>query len=167
MSTVVAVSSLGTSRGGGIRWTRAIAAGIAGAVVSLIVIGVLYRVSAPFLFDPALQSKKVLDVYSTIRPLPLQSTNIAVFALGWVIVGSVRGIVFAWLYEGIPGRGVQKGLTWGISIWLTIIMFAEFYTAINLLGEPLYLSIAEFVLQLPAYLGEGAVVATIYRGAQR
>jgi uncharacterized membrane protein YczE len=77
----------------------------------------------------------------------------------------VRTIVFTWFYKGIPGTGIRKGLSWGIAVWLTVVLFEEFYTAINLLGEPLYLSVFEMGLILPAFLGEGSVVAAVYTRA--
>ena len=149
----------------GIRWKYALLAGVAGAVTSLILTGILYTAGSPLLFNPQLQSKKVLDVYNSIQPLPLLTTNPAALAAGWVLLSMVRTVIFAWFYRGIPGTGIRKGLAWGLAVWLTVIMFSEFYTAINLLGEPLYLAAFELGLQLPAFLGEGAVVAIIYRRA--
>ncbi len=149
----------------GIRWKFALPAGLAGAVVSALLIGALYGIGSPILFNAQLQSKKVLDVYNSIQPLPLLTTNIAAFLIGWVLLALTRNLVFARLYPGIPGEGIRKGLAWGFAIWLIMILFSEFYTAINLLGEPFSLAAFESALQLPAFLGEGVVVALIYRRA--
>lgn len=152
---------------GGVRWKYAIVAGLAGALVSAILVGILYTAGSPILFNSQLQGAKVLAVYNTIQPLPLLTTNMPAFLVGYVVVSMVRTFVFAWLYRGIPGAGVRKGLAWGLVIWLIAIVFSEFYTAVNLLAEPLFLVAFELVLQLPAYLGEGVVVATVYGRAWR
>jgi len=149
----------------GIRWKYATLAGLVGAFVSAILVGILYTASSPILFNSQLQSAKVLAVYNSIRPLPLLTTNMPAFLVGYVAVSMIRTFVFAWLYRGIPGTGIRKGLSWGLIIWLIATVFSEFYTAVNLLAEPLFLVAFELVLQLPAYMGEGVVVATIYRHA--
>ncbi|SRR5712691_264410 len=125
----------------------------------------MYTAGSPLLFNSQLQSKKVLDVYNSIQPLPLLTTNPAALASGWALVSMLRTVVFAWFYRGIPGAGIRKGLNWGLAIWLTVIMFSEFYTAINLLGQTSYLVAFELGLLLPPFLGEGSVVAMIYRRA--
>jgi hypothetical protein len=149
----------------GISWKYAIPAAVAGAFASLVLTGILYTVAMPLLFSAQYQSKKVLDVYQTIQPLPLLTTNIGVFLVGSIIVATTRNLVFTKLYNGIPGVGIRKGLAWGLAVWLIMIIYAEFYTTVNLLGEPLYLSAFEALLQVPAYLAEGVVVAIIYRRA--
>ncbi len=146
----------------GVKWAHAILAGLAAGVVSLILTSLLFAAGSPVLFSPLFQSRKVIDVYSTIQPLPLLATNQAAFGLGWVTLGVVRSLVFAWLFKSIPGNGIRKGLNWGLILWLTMIMFAEFFTAINLLGEPLYLVSFELSLLLTAFLAEGAVFAAMY-----
>jgi hypothetical protein len=149
----------------GISWKYAIPAVVAGAFVSQILTGIFYTAAMPLLFNAQYQSKKVLDVYQTIQPLPLLTTNIGIFLAGSLIVAITRNLVFTRLYNGIPGIGIRKGLAWGLVVWLIMIIYAEFYTAVNLLGEPLYLAVFESLLQLPVFLAEGAVVAIIYRRA--
>jgi hypothetical protein len=149
----------------GISWKYAIRAALAGAIASLALTGILYTAAMPLLFNAQYQSKKVLDVYQTLQPLPLLTTDIGAFLAGSIIVASIRNLVFTKLYNGIPGVGVRKGLAWGLAVWLIMILYAEFYTAVNLLGEPLYLSAFEAAFQIPAYLAEGVVVAIIYRRA--
>ena len=149
----------------GIRWKYALPAALAGAITALVLTGILYTGSMPLLFNPQLQSAKVLAVYNSIPPLPLLTSNIGAFLVGWFIVAMTRNLVFTRLFQGIPGTGIRKGLAWGLIVMLITILYAEFYTAVNLLGEPLYLSAFEWAIQLPAYLGEGVVVALIYRRA--
>lgn len=147
----------------GIRWKSALVAGIAGAFTSMVLVALVYTAANPILFNPQYQSAKVIAVYQSIMPLPLLSSNPAAVVAGWIIVSMVRTLVFAWFYNGIPGTGVRKGLSWGLAVWLTVVLFSEFYSTINLLGEPLYLAAFEMFLILWPFLGEGAVVATIYR----
>lgn len=46
-------------------------------------------------------------------------------------------------------------------VWATVILFAEYYTAINLLGEPFYLAAIEVSLFTIPFIGEGRVSAGI------
>jgi hypothetical protein len=149
----------------GINWKYALPAGLAGAITSMVLVAVLYTAANPILFNPAYQGAKVIAVYQSIQPLPLLTSNPAALAAGWILVSMVRTLVFAWFYKGIPGTGIRKGIAWGIAVWLTVVLFSEFYTAINLLGEPLYLAAFEMFLILWAFIGEGSVVATIYHRA--
>ena len=137
-------------------------AGLAGGIVSLMLSSFLYGVSAPVLFNPQFQSPKILALYFALQPLPWLVANPAAFAAGWVTVGLLRGIVFAWLSPGLSGVGTRKGLNFGVVTWLTVVMFSEFYTAINLFGEPFPLVSLELVMLLVTFLAEGWVFGFVY-----
>lgn len=89
-------------------WMYALLAGVVGGIVSLILTGVIYAATPSLLFNPATQSAKVIGVYKSILPLPLSTTDMAAFAVGWILLAMVRTLVLSSLYRSVPGIGYEK-----------------------------------------------------------
>ena len=80
---------------------------------------------------------------------------------GNTLLAVVVALVYAVLFEGIPGRGVRKGLAFGLVVWLVGVLPATFtmYILVNISGW----AVLYFTLQgLAEYLAYGAIIAAIY-----
>ena len=142
---------------GHINWRRAALAGLAANLASFIVGGGGY-----LLFGRMFR----LEPSSIWRWTP---DKLGEMSGGWwvyLIIGNtvlavVVGLVYALLYDGIPGRGVSKGFAFGCILWLVGVLPPAFtmhvLTVVN--GwTVLYLSLQGLV----EYLAYGALIALIY-----
>lgn len=86
--------------------------------------------------------------------------------VGSIVFGFIISVifvsVFAYLYKGIPGKGVKKGMTYGFLVWLvgTVsgIITMPFYMTIN------SIVVVYWVLQaLVLNLINGAIVGALYK----
>jgi len=83
------------------------------------------------------------------------------FALGLVIAMIFAG-VFALLYKGLPGKGIKKGIFYGIIIWLVGALA-------GIASMPFYMTIATAVVvywviqALVLNIINGIIVAVIYK----
>ncbi|MGH7607389.1 MAG: hypothetical protein ACREME_08620, partial [Gemmatimonadales bacterium] len=106
--------------------SRTLVAGLAGGAtfcvatfVTFVLIGSGLDHSGP-LFDPALQSPKLIAVWTQLEPLPLFVTHPAAMLLGYVVFGIGHALLFrsvaaAWP-KGITARTWRlAALTWGLS----------------------------------------------------
>jgi hypothetical protein len=86
--------------------------------------------------------------------------------IGAHINGIIRGLlfalVFAILFKGIPGKGVNKGMIYGVLVWLV-------GSLPGIASMPFYMTIATtvvvywIILQLVMGVIEGAIVGAIYK----
>ncbi|MEK9149510.1 MAG: hypothetical protein AAB267_05630 [Candidatus Desantisbacteria bacterium] len=76
-------------------------------------------------------------------------------------LGIVLALVYALLYRGIPGKGIVKGLVFGLFIWLvgTLPGMLSTYTFMRVATTVV---IYWTILGLVALLVEGAIIAAIY-----
>lgn len=152
--------------------SRTALAGIAGGV-AFGVVGILTFVligsgldhrSGP-LFDPSLQSPKVIAVWTQIEPLPLFQTKPHVMLLGYVLFGIGHAFLFRSVAKAWP-----KGLTpriWRLAvvIWSLSCLFFEFLGPFNLLGEPLGLVALELGFWAVMALVESTVIVFLLERA--
>ena len=90
-------------------------------------------------------------------------------SLGWwayliggnTLLAVVVALVFAVLYDGIPGSGIRKGFVFGLIVWLIGVLPAIF--TMNVLTVMNGWAILYFTAQaLVEYLTYGAIIAAIY-----
>lgn len=144
-------------------WLRGFLAGVVGAVIAAPVGFVLFFfVAAPVLFDPTLQSAKLLTVWETLEPLPLAVTNPPLFVAGLALVGGVQGLAFAGIRRGLPTPWLRRGLAFGLLLWAVQSLFFEYFAPLNLFGEPLFLVALELALWLPVQLTDGVIISAVY-----
>lgn len=142
---------------------RALLAGAVGGLVGGAVLAVLFRLSADFLLNPAHQSAKLIQVWTTLEPLPRALVQPAAVAAGFGFLGVLHGLVFALLAPALPGEGWRKGVSFAALLWLFSYVFFEFFTPWNLFHEPLPLVLYELLLWLVGALSEGLLIAFVYR----
>ncbi|OGK12509.1 MAG: hypothetical protein A2Y63_06170 [Candidatus Riflebacteria bacterium RBG_13_59_9] len=90
------------------------------------------------------------------------STNLVWVNLLGLLVAVIFVLVFAWLYRGLPGTGVRKGLAYGFIVWLVGALC-------GIITMPFYMTIATTVViywiiqALVLDLIKGAIAGAIYR----
>jgi hypothetical protein len=86
--------------------------------------------------------------------------------IGPHVIGIIRALlfalVFAILYKGIPGKGITKGIVYGVLVWLVGALT-------GMASLPFYMTIATTVViywilqQLALGVINGAIVGVIYK----
>lgn len=100
-------------------------------------------------------------IWKTPVELMTLGNMIGSYLLG-LLISVIFVVVFAVLYRGIPGRGVKKGLMYGLLVWLVGAVS-------GLITTPFYMTIATTVIiywiiqALVLNLINGAIVAAIYK----
>ena len=50
-------------------------------------------------------------------------------AIIFIAFGTVLGLVYSWVYDYIPGKGIVKGICYGLGHWVLIDVFYGLYIA--------------------------------------
>lgn len=96
------------------------------------------------------------DIWKPMAGPPPIWFNVASLALGIILA-----LIYALLYRGIPGRGIVKGLVFGLFVWLvgTVPGMLATYTFMRIAtGVVIYWTIQGLVVLLV----EGIIIAAIY-----
>jgi hypothetical protein len=113
------------------------------------------------LLDPALQSRKLIAVWTELEPLPLVVNEPFPIILG--IVGF--GVFHAYLYRRIcsswPKGVVKRALSFSLVVFVMTFLFWEFFTPFNQFGEPLGLIAIELAFWALIALADGFTIAAI------
>lgn len=140
-----------------INFKRVLLAGIAINFISFIVGGGSY-----FLFGGVFE----LEPRNIWKWTPAMGFNIPVSWPTLFLLNIILAIVFAWvfavLYKGIPGRGIRKGLIFGIIVWIVgpIPALGTLYLMTNIAnGALIYFTIQS----LFEWLAYGTVISAIYK----
>lgn len=106
------------------------------------------------------------NVWKFIGQSGFTGSQIAVMTIGNIVIGIILAGVYAWLFHGIPGAGIKKGLNYGVVLWLVGILPGMFATY-------MFMTVATTVvlywiaIGLVNYLIVGAVIAKIYKESQK
>jgi hypothetical protein len=143
-----------------INWGRAVLAGLVVNVASFILGGGGYLLFGHmFSLEPTFLWRWTPETMSEMSP----SWWVLLIA-GNTALAIVVGLVYAVLYHGLPGRGIWKGLAYGLILWLIGVLPPAFtmyvMTVIN--GRVIAYLIAQGLVE---YLAYGVLVALIYGSA--
>ena len=62
---------------------------------------------------------RYMGLYGILQPPKI--TELLIFSLGWIIITIITTIAFGFIYEkfydSIPGKGIMRGLYFGLLIW--------------------------------------------------
>lgn len=153
---------------------RTLIAGVAGGVsfgfttfLTFVLIGSGLDHGGP-LFDPSLQSAKVIAVWTQMEPLPLFVTQPHLMLLGYVAFGVGHALLYRSVAGAWPGHMTARIWRLAVVMWSLSYLFFEFLGPLNLLGEPPGLVALELSFWALAALVEAAVVVVMLeRGALR
>jgi hypothetical protein len=146
---------------------RTIIAGLAGGVALNVAMLLTFRLlgfgwnGGGMLLDPALQSPKLIAVWTQIEPLPLVVSRPAPIVTGLMLFAIAHAFAYRWLAPGWPpgvaARALRlAGLVFGLSF-----VFWEFFTPFNQFGEPLPLLGLELTFWVAIALAEGFAIAGV------
>lgn len=122
----------------------------------------LFALAAPLIFDPSIQSAKLIAVWQTLEPLPLLVTNPLLFLGGAALIGVGHGLVFAGIVKGLPESLLKRGFVFGLVVWALLFIFLVYFTPINLLGAPLVLASMVITGFFFVAQAEGLILSLIY-----
>lgn len=133
---------------------KIISTGLIGGFIGNGVLGALFSLPLvhAILYDPAIQSRLFIEI--------TPARNISLSVGGLVLLSVIHAWLFAVLLPAIPGRSwTQKGMFWGLVIWLMFWVFQEWFIYHALLGEPILLNLFELFILLIGALVEGVAIA--------
>jgi hypothetical protein len=146
---------------------RTLLAGLAGGLALNFVMLLTFRLIGfgwdgdGFLLNPAIQSGKVIAVWTELEPLPLVVVNPVPIAVGLVVFG----VLHAFIYRSIAPawkRGVRaRGTRFSLLMFVMAFLFWEFFTPFNQFGEPAWLIGVELLFWATIALAEGFVISAI------
>jgi hypothetical protein len=144
---------------------RTVIAGIIGLFVFLIVNRIGFGVADPILFDPNLQSPKLISVWNEVEPLPPAHGLVATLLI-FVLIGIGRAFIYRWLAPSWPTGVVARAQRYWLLVWFLSSLFVEFSAPFTLFGEPVGLILIELVILGAAVLAEAFVVAGIMESSK-
>jgi hypothetical protein len=114
-----------------------------------------------FLLNPAIQSGKLIAIWTKLEPLPLVVSNPLPIVIGLVLFGVLHAFIYrsvapAWK-SGVRARGTRFSLF----IFVMAFLFWEFFTPFNQFGEPAWLIGVELLFWATIALAEGFVISAI------
>jgi hypothetical protein len=147
--------------------TKTLTAGITGGFALNLVMLLTFRVlgfgwnADGILLNPALQSAKLIAVWTKLEPLPLVVAAPAPIILGLILFGIGHAFVYRWLAPNwSPGVSARA---WRMSalIFFFSFLFWEFFTPFNQFGEPLALIGLELIFWATIALAESFTIAAV------
>jgi len=150
-------------------WKSAtIAGGTAGIIFTLLYIFLFGFIGYGQFGGPGIllgygQSQKLIDVYTTLQPLPLETKSLFALIIGNIILGILFTSVYAWALKDLPGDSFGRGINLGIVLWVFASLWSGLFTNFALLGEPFYLILVELIFWLVLFLIEGIIIVKMYR----
>ena len=122
------------------------------------------------------QSSKLIAVWKTLEPIPPANPfwdQLFVFSgrkfavLGLLLVWAFGVVlIYATVYESLPGEGWRKGLSFAAIMWAMAALFFEAFTPFNMFGEPFGLVLYELALWALGLAVWGILIAVFFRPPQ-
>lgn len=113
------------------------------------------------LITAAMQSPKLIAVWTSLAPLPMIVANPAPIIGGIVLFGIGHAFVYRWLAAAWPTGIAPRALRFaGLQFFMTFL-FWEFFTPFNQFGEPLLLVALELIFWGIIALAEAFVLAAM------
>jgi len=145
---------------------KIVLAAVAGLVAFLaanVVSNILFfQLGAPVLFDPGMQSAKVIDVLFDMEPRPLMFENGPLYLAIGTGVGVLHGLVFMLIEPALGETRLQRGVRFAVVLWALMAVYFEFHTPFNMFREPVLLVGIELSFWVFVALTEGLVLSFIY-----
>ncbi|HUP48414.1 MAG TPA: hypothetical protein VNA04_06460 [Thermoanaerobaculia bacterium] len=139
---------------------RGFIAGLAGGLAWLAGIALFFGPAQRILTNPALQSAKMLAVF-TSEPAPRSAGAPWLLAAGLLVIGVLWGWVYVWVSGPWPGAWWRRGLRFGVVSWVLMVPWFEFYLPWNVLWEPAPLVTLEMMCWAGVLTGVGLTIAGV------
>jgi hypothetical protein len=148
------------------RWTRGVAAGLAGGVAWLLGILIFFGPAQAILGDPRWQSEKMLAAFME-EPLPRAAEMPWVLPLGVLVIGTFWGWIYVWLTGPLDPAGGwgerwwRRGLRFAGVGWVLLVPWFAFFLPWNVLREPAPLVLLEMACWAGVLLVVGLAIAGV------
>lgn len=146
---------------------RTILAGLMGGLAMLVAMALTFRLigfgwnGGGILLDPALQSPKLIAVWTSIAPQPLVVGDpMKIFPL-LIGLSIIHAAVYGWLAPHWPAGACVRGLRLAGVTFLFSYLFWEIFTPYNLFGEPPALMALELAFWASIAVAEGLAIAWV------
>jgi len=139
-----------------------IAGGMAFVVANIVSNILFFQLGKSVLFDPELQSAKVMAVLFEMEPLPVMFTNGPLYMAIAAGIGVVHGLVFTYIEPCLPRGTIKRGAAFGVILWALMALYFEFHTPFNMFHEPVPLVFLELFFWIIVLLVEGALISLAY-----
>ncbi len=113
------------------------------------------------LLDPSIQSRKLIDVWTKLEPIPLVVARPIPIIIGLTLFGVVHALFYRWLAPSWPPGRAARSLRLAFLLFVLSFLFWEFFTPFNLFGEPLVLIGLELVFWGIIAAAEALVIAWV------
>ena len=146
-----------------ITYLKGALAGVVAFVLAMIASNIIFfQIGAPLLFDPSLQSEKVISVLFEQTPLPLMFTNGILYMLLGSVIGALHGLVFVFLLPALPTSTLKRGIAFAAILWILMALYFEFHVPFNMFGEPVWLVVVELLFWVPVLFVEGLTLSFLH-----
>jgi hypothetical protein len=145
--------------------SRTLLAGLAGGVALNTAMLLTFRLlgfgwnGGGILLDAAIQSPKLIAVWTKIEPLPLVVAAPAPIIIGLILFAIGHAFVYRWLAPAWPAGIMARGWRLALLVFCLSFLFWEFFTPYNQLGEPLPLIALELVFWALIALADAFAIA--------
>jgi hypothetical protein len=147
---------------------RTLAAGLAGGVALNLALLLTFRLigfgwtGGGILLDPSIQSEKLIAVWTQIEPLPMIVSHPAPIAFGLILFSVGHAIIYRWLSPIWP-RGIRaRALRLATLVFFLSFLFFEFFTPVNMFGEPPLLVGLELIFWAIIAIVEALTIAVVF-----
>ncbi len=114
------------------------------------------------LLNPAVQSPKLIAVWTRIEPIPLVVSRPVPIVIGLMLFGIGHAFMYRWVAPAWPAGIKARGWRMAILIFFLSFLFWEFFTPFNQLGEPLPLIGLELIFWGTVATAEALALATVF-----
>jgi hypothetical protein len=149
-------------------FSRTIIAGLAGGMVVNVVMLLTFRLigfgwnGGGILLDPSIQSRKLIDIWTRIEPLPLVVASPAPIIIGLILFGIGHAFIYKWLSPAWPTGINARALRMAGLVFFLSFLFWEFFTPFNQFGEPLKLIGLELLFWAMIAAAEGFAISAVF-----
>ncbi|MCZ7384848.1 MAG: hypothetical protein O8C63_08900 [Candidatus Methanoperedens sp.] len=113
------------------------------------------------LLDPAIQSRKLVAVWTQIEPLPLVVSNPAPIILGFILFAIGHAFIYDWLAPSWPQGIRARALRMALLTFFLSFLFWEFFTPFNQFVEPFLLIGLELIFWAAIAIAEAFAIAAV------
>jgi hypothetical protein len=147
---------------------KTLLAGIAGGIAMNLVMLLTFRAIGfgwngdGILLTSAIQSQKLVAVWTTLEPLPLVAANPAPIIIGLIFFSIGHAFIYRWLSVSWPPGIWPRALRFGGLLFFMVYLFWEFFTPFNQFGEPLSLVALELSFWAAIAIAEALAIAAVF-----
>jgi hypothetical protein len=154
------------------RYRRVLLAGVAGGlslnigmILTVRVLGFGWN-GGGILLDPAVQSSKLIAVWTELEPFPKVYADLLPIVVGLLGFGLVHAVVYQSLAPAWPAGVFPRAIRFAGLLFAIGFAFWEFFTPVNLFGEPLLLVGLEPVFWAAIAGAEAISIAVVSESAR-